>query len=171
MAAAQSERYVARPITMLIRQATPNDAEISCDILRRSIIDLCEADHHHSPEHLTEWLRNKTPENVHGWYSDPEKFCVVAELNNEIVGVGSINTKGEIGLLYVSPTARFRGVSKTMLISLENWARSRQFDEITLLSSVTARSFYEAAGYLENGIPVRVFREAIAYPMKKAIST
>jgi GNAT superfamily N-acetyltransferase len=163
--------YAATLITMLIRQATPDDAEISCDILRRSIMDLCRADHNDSPDHLAEWLRNKTPEIVRGWYSDPENFCVIAELNNEIVGVGSINTKGELGLLYVSPTARFRGVSKAMLISLEAWARSRQLHEITLLSSVTARSFYEAAGYLENGIPVRVFGEAIAYPMKKVIAT
>jgi hypothetical protein len=102
--------YAATLITMLIRQAIPDDAEISCDILRRSIIDLCRADHNDSPDYLTEWLRNKTPEIVRGWYSDPENFCVVAELNNEIVGVGSINTKGELGLLYVSPTARFRGV-------------------------------------------------------------
>jgi hypothetical protein len=57
-----------------------------------------------------------------------------------------------------------------MLISLETWARSRQLHEITLLSSVTAKSFYQAAGYLGNEIPVRVFGEAIAYPMKKVIA-
>jgi GNAT superfamily N-acetyltransferase len=170
LAVGYGHHYAATLITMLIRKATPDDAEISCDILRRSIIDLCRADHNDSPDHLTEWLRNKTPEIVRGWYSDPENFCVVAELNNEIVGVGSINAKGEIGLLYVSPTARFRGVSKAMLISLETWAQSRQLHEITLLSSVTARSFYEAAEYLENVIPVRVFGEAIAYPMKKVIA-
>lgn len=132
---------------------------------------MCGADYNDSPEHLTEWLRNKTLKIVRSWYSDSEKFCVVAELDDEIVGVGSINAKGEIGYLYVSPTARFRGVSKAMLISLENWARSRQFHEITLLSSVTARRFYEAAGYLENGIPVQVFGEVIAHPMKKTIAT
>ena len=109
---------------MLVRKAILDDADLACEVLRLSIIELCGSDHRNQRQTLEAWLNNKTPENVREWFSDPRRYCVVADVNSRIVGVGSITSHGEIGLLYVAPTARFQGVSKQMLASLEYWAQS-----------------------------------------------
>lgn len=52
---------------MEIRRATPEDAEAACQVLRRSITELCIADHQGDAQSLAAWLANKTPENVRRW--------------------------------------------------------------------------------------------------------
>jgi hypothetical protein len=37
------------------------DAPAACDVLRRSISELCVADHGNDPTILARWLSNKTP--------------------------------------------------------------------------------------------------------------
>jgi hypothetical protein len=44
-----------------IRDATPADAEAACKVMRQSIAELCEADHHDDPNILAAWLANKQP--------------------------------------------------------------------------------------------------------------
>jgi hypothetical protein len=46
---------------MLNRPATPEDVPTACDIIRRSITELCTADHANDPAILQRWLANKTP--------------------------------------------------------------------------------------------------------------
>jgi GNAT superfamily N-acetyltransferase len=52
---------------MEVCEARPEDAQEACPVLRRSIIELCAADHGHDPELLAAWLANKTPENFAAW--------------------------------------------------------------------------------------------------------
>jgi hypothetical protein len=49
---------------MVIREAVAGDAEEACTVVRRSIAELCAADHGNDPAILARWLDNKTPENV-----------------------------------------------------------------------------------------------------------
>jgi len=49
---------------MEIRDATPEDADAACDVLRKSISQLCVADHGNDPAILNRWLSNKKPEIV-----------------------------------------------------------------------------------------------------------
>jgi hypothetical protein len=51
-------------IEMHIRDAVPEDAAAACEVMRRSISELCSADHHDDPVILGRWLANKTPEIV-----------------------------------------------------------------------------------------------------------
>jgi hypothetical protein len=44
-----------------IRDATPADAEAACKVMRQSIAELCEADHHDDQKILAAWLANKQP--------------------------------------------------------------------------------------------------------------
>ncbi len=152
------------------RQATPADAELACQVLRQSISELCVLDHRNDPLTLDEWLKNKTPENVRGWFSDPDKYCVIADIESEVSGVGSITAAGEIGLLYVVPQARFMGLSKGMLVQMEEWALNRKLAKVSLLSTGTAKEFYELQGYHSNGEPTKCFGELIGYPMIKVIA-
>jgi hypothetical protein len=44
------------------RRARVEDAAAACDVMRRSITELCLADHANDPTILEAWLANKTPD-------------------------------------------------------------------------------------------------------------
>jgi GNAT superfamily N-acetyltransferase len=132
---------------MRIRAAQPDDAIAACNVLRRSITELCEADHGNDEAFLARWLANKTPENVSGWIANSHVF--VAEEGGQILGVAALTAAGHITLIYVVPEARFRGVSKALLREVENKAIELGCQACTLESTKTAEQFYRAAGYCE----------------------
>jgi hypothetical protein len=62
---------------MKIRDANPDDAPDSCNVLRRSISELCTADHKNEPAILSRWLGNKTIENFVAWVNQADNsLCV-----------------------------------------------------------------------------------------------
>jgi GNAT superfamily N-acetyltransferase len=136
-------------VAMHIRPAQTADAAAACDVLRRSIAELCAADHGNDTQFLSRWLANKTPENVAAWISDPGNVVYVAIDAGAIVGVASMTRAGLITLNYVSPDARFKGVSKALLATLERKAADLGLTQCRLESTKTARRFYESAGYRE----------------------
>lgn len=84
--------------------------------------------------------------------------------------MGSVTHAGKITLNYVSPDARFRGVSRGMLGVLEARAAAKGNTRCVLISTATARRFYKANGYVEDGPPVGVFGITSGYPMAKLLS-
>ncbi len=153
---------------MKIRAAIPAEKDQICNVLRRSIAELCTADHAGDPARLDPWLFNKTPENVLAWMNDPTARMLVAVDGTTILGIGSANASGEITLNYVSPDARFRGVSKAILGELENYLREQGNSVSKLTSTSTAHGFYKACGYSDNG-PARKHRQINAQPMEKQL--
>jgi GNAT superfamily N-acetyltransferase len=93
----------------------------------------------------------------------------VAVEDDHILAVGSVTDEGKITLNYVSPDARFRGVSRALLGALEARAVQRGSVRCTLTSTETARRFYRANGYVEDGLPVGEFGTSSSYPMSKAL--
>jgi GNAT superfamily N-acetyltransferase len=152
-----------------IRDATPDDAEAACDVLRRSISELCVADHGNDPAILNAWLGNKRPGIVAAWARQPGNSLLVAVEDDAIVAVGSVSDAGEITLNYVAPDARFRGVSRAMLGALEARAAERGNARCTLTSTETAHRFYRSAGYVDDGAPTGNFGTASAYPMSRSL--
>jgi GNAT superfamily N-acetyltransferase len=153
-----------------IRDATGQDAEAACDVLRRSISQLCAADHGNDPAILGRWLSNKTPEIVAGWAKQPGNSLLVAVEDDAVIGVGSVTDTGEITLNYVAPEARYRGVSRALLGALEARATERGNTRCTLTSTETAHRFYRSAGYSDDGKPVGKFGTSSGYPMSKRFS-
>jgi hypothetical protein len=96
---------------MEIRIAVAADAPTACEVLRRSIAELCVDDHSNDPEILRQWLANKTPEIIASWIARSDNSMLVAVEGDTILAVGSVSDAGEITLCYVSPDARFRGIS------------------------------------------------------------
>ena len=141
---------------MIIREATAEDAVAACRTMRRSIAELCEADHHDDPDILQRWLNNKTPEIFKTWIN-PDHSLLVATEADTILAVGCITSAGKITLNYVSPDARFRGVSSAVLTVLERCARKRGNATCELESTETARRFYLTRGYSEIGTARAVF--------------
>ena len=155
---------------MEIRDAVSADADAACQVLRRSITELCVADHHNDPAILARWLANKTPEIVASWIAQPGNSVLVAVEGSAILAVGSVTDSGEITLNYVSPDARFRGVSRALLAALETRASERGNTRCILLSTETARRLYRSAGYREDGPPRGKFGSTGSYPMSKPLT-
>ncbi len=154
---------------MEIRDGRAEDAPAACQVLRRSIAELCVADHRNDPAILTRWLSNKTPEIFRSWITQTANSVLVAVEGDNILAVGSVTNEGKITLNYVSPDARFRGVSRALVGALEARAVQRGNVRCILTSTETARRFYLENGYVEDGLPVGEFGTSSGYPMSKAL--
>jgi N-acetylglutamate synthase-like GNAT family acetyltransferase len=154
---------------MDIRDAVAGDAVAACEVIRRSIAELCFADHGGDEAIVSRWLANKKPEIVASWIARPTGSFVVAVASGVILGVGAVTDAGEITLNYVSPDARFCGVSRTLLAALESRARAAGNARCHLLSTETARRFYRGRGYTETGPAEHTFGSRGGYPMVKML--
>jgi GNAT superfamily N-acetyltransferase len=155
---------------MEIRDAVVGDAAEACAVLRRSIAELCGADHGDDPAILARWLANKTADTVSVWVGRPDASMLVAVESGAIVAVGMVTDAGEVLLNYVSPNARFRGVSRTLLAALEARAAERGAVECRLESTETAHRFYRANGYADDGAPTGKFGMASGFRMAKSLA-
>ncbi|NVK29785.1 MAG: GNAT family N-acetyltransferase [Gammaproteobacteria bacterium] len=132
---------------MLVRAAKPEDAAAFCEVIRSSIVKLCERDYLGGNIKLDEWLKNKTADNCCAWIEDKASNSFVAEIENEVVGVSHIDHSGHLHLCYVSPNVVGRGVGKMLLNAAERSVAGLGLSEITLESTVTSKTFYERHGY------------------------
>ena len=109
---------------------------------------------------MTVSIRGAKPE-------DAEAACAV--LRASITELCEAEDAGEITLNYVSPRARFRGLSRALLPALEARAAERGNTLCQLHSTETAHRFYLANGYVDVGAPIRKFGMNSGYPMSKRI--
>jgi hypothetical protein len=70
--------FIAYDRGMEIRAASPEDAPAACQVMRRSIAELCVADHRNDEAILTRWLSNKTPEVFVSWITQSDNSLLVA---------------------------------------------------------------------------------------------
>ena len=157
-------------MTLTVRRAEPADAAEVCAVLRASITELLTLEHRHDPATLGAWLENKTVENALRWINADDRYAVVATEAGTVCGFGMLKSTGEIGLLYVAPSARFRGVSKALLAALEERASSWGLKRMTAASSFTALPFYRAGGYERDGEPVAGFGVTRMWPVAKTLA-
>lgn len=137
------------PEDFTIRPAVEADAAAACELVRDCIILLCKADHFGDALTLEGWLANKTVKNFAWWFTAPGSNGFIAERNGEMIGVGAVRDDGEVTLNYVSPSARFQGVSKALLARMEETAKGKLADRMSLTTTETARRFYHDRGYRE----------------------
>jgi GNAT superfamily N-acetyltransferase len=154
---------------VVIRRADISDAAGAVAVVRRSITSLCVGDHQGEPATLSAWLANKTPARFEQLIGRADRLCLVASINDEVVGFAAMSLAGEIGLLYVSPEVRFHGVSASLLAALEQEACGLGLNELSLSSTGTARRFYMERGFTECGDPRPGFSQTTIYPLRKAL--
>lgn len=149
------------------REAVASDAEEACAVLIESINTICAPFYNHDKDTISEWLENKTPDNVKKWIESEDTYCVVAEdAENDLVGFSCISGE-EIMLLYVIPQVLHKGVGKNMLAKLEIHARLSRIKDIKAVSSLSAKDFYERNGYVQNGTPKYVGQILGDFPLIK----
>lgn len=154
--------------TTVIRRATPADATQACQVLVRSIREICAKDYGYDEAILTPWCANKTVENVTAWITSPAHYFPVAEVSPlGIVGVGLLSvTTGQIALCYLVPEVLHQGVGKRLLAAMEAQAHAAGHAHVTLTSSITARDFYLRNGYQPNAAPTST-SPITSFPMIK----
>lgn len=154
---------------MLIRAATAEDAAEIRTVLRRSITELCAADHQNDPQILSQWLANKTEDNLRGWIARTGQIYFVAEIDGRIAGVAAVSATDGILLNYVSPDYQYRGVSKALMAVSEGWLKQQGQVVGRLTSTATAKQFYAKLGYLPEG-DAKTGRSGMpSFPMKKLL--
>ena len=137
--------------------------------MRRSITQSCAADHRDDADTLATWLANKTPRHFLSWISNTDNFCVVAEANGRLSGVGLLHRSGEIRLFYLEPGAQRQGIGKMIHAMLEEKATTWGLRKLHLDSTVLARRFYEALGYQPAGATRTRFGVLQCFPYEKAL--
>jgi GNAT superfamily N-acetyltransferase len=157
------------PDAFHVRAATSADASAICEVLRQSIIQLCIPDHNNHAEALSQWLANKTPENIEQWIANPANMMRVVEASGAVVAVGCVTAGGVIALNYVAPSARFRGASKELMTALEELALANGNPIAMLESTLTAHRFYRSLGYEDQGKP-DIKHGLTTFPMHKRLS-
>jgi ribosomal protein S18 acetylase RimI-like enzyme len=134
-----------------------------------SITELCTADHRGDLALVAGWTRNKTPESVAGMLANPHLALFIAEVDGTVGAVGAVNGADAIGLNYVSPAFRFRGLSRALLAHMEADMAARGTEIGRLVSTQTALRFYRAHGWQDAG-PPESGHNVDGYPMTKRLS-
>jgi len=152
-----------------VRQAQAEDADAAVGVVRRSITELCAADHHGDADTLARWLANKTPQKFLEWIANPDNFCVIAEVGSSLTGVGLLHRSGEIRLFYLDPAAQRQGIGSAIHRALEDHAREWGLRILTLDSTALAGAFYEHSGYRSTGPSKPAFGMVRTYPYEKRL--
>lgn len=152
-----------------VRPAEQRDAEAAIDVVRRSIAELCVADHRNDEETLGLWLANKTPQNFLAWLSNVDNFCVVVESSDRLLGVGVLQRGGEILLFYLAPGAQRQGLGKLVHAALERKADQWGLTTLHLDSTAMACAFYEALGYRRSGPATKRLGVLQCFPYAKQL--
>jgi GNAT superfamily N-acetyltransferase len=152
-----------------IRKAVASDAPEICRVVRASITELCFADHKGDPRRLGPWLANKTPDDVLRWLTNPVNTVLVVEKDGAILAAGCVTVTGEVRLNYVAPAARFQGVSSALLAEMEAIAARQGHRLCTLVSTGTARRFYESRGFRDAADAAVGKFGLTTYPMSKPL--
>lgn len=84
---------------------------------------------------------------------ESEQFeILLAEQEEETAGYGVLNTeRSRIDAVFVHPEFSNNGIATSLLRQFESRARMYGIDELKIVSSLNAKSFYELQGYWDFG--------------------
>lgn len=127
-----------------IRQATSNDLEKILQLFKETIETVNAKDY--SPEQITVW-KNGASRKERWLKKIAEQYFLLAEIDKEVTGFGSITHDGYLDFMYVSKDHQRMGVAQKIYIGLQEFAKSRQLPQITSDVSITAKPFFENQGF------------------------
>lgn len=123
-----------------IRLAEVADAERIVQIQCQALQTQCAEDY--TTEQLNALIKDKSRKR--SW----DETIFVAEINNEVVGFAALlRVFSSIGAAYVDPDFTRRGIGTKLLAEVEREAKLHNIPVLRVMSSLTARPFYEANGY------------------------
>jgi len=133
---------------MQIRLATVSDIDEIAQLYRETILTVNANDY--TKEQIKAWA--STYSNQAGWVRRmEEQYFYVSVLDKKIVGFASIDKFGYFDLLYVHKDYQGQGIATKLAAKIEEVARQNEMTEITVQSSLTAKPFFEQAGFKVTG--------------------
>lgn len=76
-----------------------------------------------------------------------ENFTIVAEINEEIVGFGDMESTGYLNRLFIHKDYQHKKIASAIVKELEEYAAKICIYTIITEASITAKSFFERLGY------------------------
>ncbi|MFD1694094.1 GNAT family N-acetyltransferase [Roseibium aestuarii] len=154
------------PFTIV--SADPAYAVEIARLSRRSVEELCAADHAGAGPGLDAWLNALATDRIERWITRPGVFLMAVDETTQVLGAVAATTMGEIALLHVLPEARFQGVSKALLRQLGRALDDLGASHLLVRSPETARRFFEARGFEPAG-PAEEREGLRLHPLRKAL--
>jgi putative acetyltransferase len=128
----------------VIRAYRPTDLDATVLLFQRSVREVASRDY--SPAQVRAWAP-ECPE-LEAWARRLQTGHVsVCERSGVLVGFARIDDTGCLDLLYVHPQAQRQGVARALVDRLISWAASRGIRHLRSEVSITARPFFERAGF------------------------
>jgi putative acetyltransferase len=142
-------------MSVSFRVAKPEDAPAVLDLKRAAIRDL--AGWHYSAEAVDAWAPSEDALPAFEGAIDSEQFTVLlAEMDGDLAGYGVLNgAGGRIDAAFVHPDYGQQGIATSLVGQLESRAEMRDIEELEIVASLNARSFYENLGYWHFGTQER----------------
>lgn len=125
-----------------IRRANFEDAEGICQVIGSTLRASNAKDY--APKTILRAESNFTPAAIRELFDKRSIFVAVAA--NKLVGTGSLE-KCIVRCVYVISDYQGSGIGKQLMTVIEFEARSKNIDQLTIPSSVTAETFFAKLGY------------------------
>ena len=153
---------------LTLRQGSLADLDKIKELFTGTITTICTNDY--TNEQIAVWA--STVENSHRWQDAVEsQFFIIAEIDNEIVGFGSLDNNSYIDFMYVHKDYQRMGIAETLMNALETEARDCGTTILKSDVSKTAKTFFEKKGFkvITEQINLRKGIEIVNYKMRKEL--
>jgi putative acetyltransferase len=129
---------------MNIREAKQNELDEILNLFTETISEVNNQDY--SLSQIEAW--SSGARDKERWLSKiDEQYFLVTEEEGTITGFASITNKGYLDTMFVHKNHQRKGIAKTLITALIDYAKQNQLEEITTEGSVTARPFFEKYGF------------------------
>lgn len=137
---------MGQTVDLQFRQAEPRDAAEILAVKRTAIES---TDGTYDETQVEAWRPSEEALPAFEHAMESEQFVVLlAETDSEAAGYGVLNVEeGRIDAVFVDPEYAGLGVGTSLVGQLETRARMLGRKELTIVSSLNARAFYESLGY------------------------
>src|SRR5262249_21525375 len=128
-----------------IRRSHPEEIETIAELFTETVHAVNASDY--DPALLFAWAPR--PPNPASWRErlGGGALVLVAERGGQILGFGAFTPDGHLDLLYTDARFLRQGVAAALLRVIENEARSHGVDHLFAEVSITARPFFDHAGF------------------------
>ena len=125
---------------MIIRQYKNDDSDTVAKLFYETVHSVNAKDY--TAEQLSVWANNADSLKIRRDYLLKQN-TLIAEINGEIVGFGSIDKLGYLDLLFVHKNYQRQGIATALCNEME-----KGFSVINTFASITAKPFFESRGYV-----------------------
>jgi putative acetyltransferase len=152
-----------------VRRSRPEDIETIAWLFTETIHAVNTGDY--KPDQLSAWAPR--PPDIASWRErlEGETIVLVAERGLQILGFAGFTPDGHLGLLYTHARFLRQGIAAVLLRAIEDEVRCHGVDHLFAEVSVTARPFFDQAGFrlITAQTVERRGKEFINYRMEKML--